>query len=78
MELMNCKNCKRLFNYIAGDPICPKCKELLEDKFQEVKKYIRENPGSNVDEVAEAGEEMLAADTTDAAADIETVVADAE
>ena len=28
----------------------------------------------NVDEVAEAGEEMLAADTTDAAADIETLV----
>lgn len=54
MELMNCKNCKRLFNYITGDPICPKCKELLEDKFQEVKKFIRENPGSNVDEVAEA------------------------
>lgn len=54
MELMNCKNCKRLFNYIAGDSICPKCKELLEDKFQEVKKFIRENPGSNVDEVAEA------------------------
>ncbi len=54
MELMNCKNCKRLFNYIAGDPICPKCKEILEDKFQEVKKFIRENPGSNVDEVAEA------------------------
>ncbi len=32
----------------------------------------------NVDEVAAAGEEMLAGDTTDAAADIETVVADAE
>lgn len=54
MELMNCRNCKRLFNYLTGEPICPRCKEALEDKFQEVKKYIRDNPGSNVDEVAEA------------------------
>lgn len=56
MELMNCRNCKRLFNYITGEQICPTCKELLEDKFQEVKKYIDENKGKNITEVAEACE----------------------
>ena len=26
MEVMNCRNCKRLFNYITGPMICPaKC-----------------------------------------------------
>ena len=42
MELMNCRNCKKLFNYIAGEKLCPACKERLEEKFQEVKKYIEE------------------------------------
>lgn len=56
MELMNCKNCKRLFNYITGEQICPACKTQLENKFQEVKEYIKENPGSNIADVAEACE----------------------
>lgn len=56
MELMNCKNCKRIFNYITGDKICPGCKDLLEQKFQEVKKYVEDNPGQNIDQVAEACE----------------------
>ena len=47
MELMNCRNCKKLFNYIAGEKLCPACKEKLEEKFQEVKKYIEENPREN-------------------------------
>ncbi|MDE6025307.1 MAG: flagellar protein [Lachnospiraceae bacterium] len=53
MELRNCRNCKKLFNYISGEPICPGCKKVLEDKFQEVKEYIRENPGVNANSVAE-------------------------
>lgn len=53
MELMNCRNCKRIFNYITGEKICPGCKELLEAKFNEVKAFIRENPGKNINEVAD-------------------------
>lgn len=53
MELQNCRNCKRLFNYITGEKICPACKDLLEEKFQEVKKYIEDNPGKNINEVAD-------------------------
>ena len=36
MEVRNCKNCGRLFNYMGGKPICQLCKESLEDKFKEV------------------------------------------
>ena len=53
MELMNCRNCKKLFNYITGEKLCPACKALMEDKFQEVKRYIEENPRENINQVAE-------------------------
>ena len=53
MELMNCRNCKRLFNYVTGEKLCPQCKELLEKKFEEVKEYIRDNPGANINTVAD-------------------------
>lgn len=52
MEVMNCKNCKRLFNYIGGQMICPSCKDKLEQKFLEVKQYIRENPSKNISEIS--------------------------
>ncbi len=53
MEIRNCKNCKRLFNYISGESLCPGCKKLLEDKYQEVKEFVKGNPGMNVTQVAE-------------------------
>lgn len=59
MELQNCRNCKRLFNYITGEHICPACKDVLEEKFQEVKKYIDEHPGLNANQIAEHCETTL-------------------
>lgn len=53
MNVRNCKKCGKLFNYMAGLPICPACKEQQEKKFQEVKKYIRENPHADIKEVAQ-------------------------
>lgn len=53
MNVRNCRKCGKLFNYIAGMPICPACKEKLEEKFQNVKKYIREHPQADIKEVAE-------------------------
>lgn len=35
-------------------PICPECREKLELKFQEVKKYIRDNRTADMKEIAEA------------------------
>lgn len=54
MNVRNCKKCGRLFNYVAGASVCPACRDQLEEKFQEVKKFIQENPGVGVAEVSEA------------------------
>lgn len=56
MNVRNCRKCGKLFNHIMGAPICPACKEALEQKFQDVKKYIRENRTADIKEVAEACE----------------------
>ena len=53
MDVKNCKRCRRLFNYIGGQPICPQCREELENKFQEVKKYLFDHRNSNIADVVE-------------------------
>ncbi len=53
MQVKNCKNCKRLFNYIAGQQLCPACMAELEEKFQKAKTYINENKGATIESVAE-------------------------
>ena len=54
MNVRNCRNCGCIFNYVTGPVICPACREKLEEKFQEVKEYIRDNKGAGIPEVAEA------------------------
>lgn len=44
MEVISCKSCGRLFNYVQGDRICPACTKKMDEKFVEVKKYVRDNP----------------------------------
>lgn len=53
MNVRNCRKCGKLFNYVTGAPVCPACKEALEKKFQEVKKYVQENKGVTIHDVAE-------------------------
>ncbi len=53
MNVRNCRKCGKLFNYMSGMPICPACKDKLEEKFQAVKKYIRENRLADIKQVAE-------------------------
>lgn len=53
MDVKNCRSCGKLFNYISGPFICPNCKDALEEKFQEVKKYLYEHPGSTVSVLSE-------------------------
>lgn len=53
MEVRNCRKCGRIFNYVAGMPICPACKDRMEAKFQEVKEYIRANKGVGIQQVSE-------------------------
>ncbi len=52
MEVRNCKNCGRMFNYI-GTPLCPTCEKELENKFLEVRKYVREHKEASITQVAE-------------------------
>ncbi|MCI9318671.1 MAG: flagellar protein [Lachnospiraceae bacterium] len=54
MNVRNCRTCGRIFNYIAGPHTCPSCREKLEEKFQEVKEYIRAHKGAGINEVADA------------------------
>ena len=53
MEVKNCRECGRLFNYIGGQRVCPSCREKLEDKFQQVKKYIEEHRSAQMQEISE-------------------------
>ena len=53
MNVINCRKCGKLFNYIAGNKICPMCKEASEQKFQEVKKYIQQHGHCSMTEVCE-------------------------
>lgn len=53
MDIRNCRNCGNIFNYVRGPIICPACRESLEAKFREVKVYIQENPGVNIQNVSE-------------------------
>ena len=53
MNVRNCRKCGRLYNYVAGQRICPLCQERLEEDFQMVKEYVRKNPGVTVNRVAE-------------------------
>ncbi len=41
-----------LFNYIAGEPFCIKCKTEMEEVFKVVKDYINNNQNATIDETA--------------------------
>ena len=56
MEVINCRGCGRLFNYLQGTPLCPAWLDELEKKFVTVKEYIRENPVATISQVAEDNE----------------------
>ena len=53
MEVKVCKHCKKMFQYITGPVICPRCKQIEEEQFQKVKEYLRENPGAAMNVVSE-------------------------
>lgn len=54
MNVRNCRKCGRIFNYVVGPIVCPRCREAQEVKFQEVKKYVQDNHGADITEVSEA------------------------
>lgn len=57
MELRTCRMCQKLYSYIGKTtPFCPRCMKELEDKFDRCKRFIKENPGANVQVVSEKTE----------------------
>ena len=52
-SIKNCRKCGKMFNYIVGLPICPACKEKIEQKFQEVKEYVREHRAASMNQITE-------------------------
>ena len=52
MDVRNCKQCGKVFNFIGGVPLCPECVKKAEDKFDDVKQYIYDHPKCGMQEVS--------------------------
>ena len=53
MEIRNCRECGKMFNYTGGIQVCPICIRKMDEKFNEVKKYIYENPRAGIQQVSD-------------------------
>ena len=53
MDVRNCRECGKIFNYLSGPPLCPSCIKNLDKKFEQVKEYIYDHPGAGIQEVSE-------------------------
>ena len=51
-DIVNCRRCGRLMQRTSSKRLCPQCEKALEDKFQEVREYIRDNPNVTIMEVS--------------------------
>ncbi len=53
MDVRTCQRCKKIFNYVAGQPVCASCKRDLEILFKDVRLFIRRNPQASIQQVSE-------------------------
>lgn len=51
-DIVNCRKCGRLMQRTSSKRLCPQCEKALEDKFHEVREYIRDNPDVTIMEVS--------------------------
>ncbi len=57
MELRNCPSCGKMFTYLPGNPpVCQSCVKAMDEKFDEVKKYVYDHPRCGIQELCEAME----------------------
>ncbi len=57
MDVRTCRGCGRLYNYLGqSTPACPNCMKELEEKFEKCREYIKNNPGANIQKVADETE----------------------
>lgn len=55
LDLKNCKNCGRAYQY-DGNAYCKRCRQDSEEEYKRVKEYLYDNPGASVAEVSEETE----------------------
>lgn len=53
MNVRNCRKCGKIYNHVMGMKMCPACKQKMDDKFMEVKEFIRKNKTATLAEVCE-------------------------
>lgn len=51
-EIKYCRECKRIFQYVTGPVLCHVCRKKDEEDFEKVRKFLREFPGANMQEVS--------------------------
>lgn len=52
-ELRYCKECRKLFQYVSGIALCPECKKKDDKEFEQVRSFLRDYPGANMQEVSQ-------------------------
>lgn len=52
MNVRNCRKCGKVFNSIFGQRVCPDCNKAAEEKFSEVRDYVRDNKGVSIKKVS--------------------------
>lgn len=55
-SVRNCPECGKVFTYNGSRNLCPRCIDKEEEKYQLVRKYVKDHPGAGIAEVAEAVE----------------------
>ncbi len=54
MSFATCRACGMIFHFSGyGEELCPACKHKDEVNFENVKKYLENNPGAQIQEVSE-------------------------
>lgn len=56
MNVRNCSKCGKIFNYVAGKPICQRCRKVLEETFKATRIFIRRHPQASLSEISEVCE----------------------
>lgn len=51
-DLRNCPVCGKVFVKISRN-LCPECIEKEETEYEQVRKYLKDNPGASVEEISE-------------------------
>ncbi len=55
LDIRTCEKCHTIFQYsgFGSESLCPKCYREDNEMFDKVRKFLRDNPGSNLSKVAE-------------------------